>query len=112
MKQIGQIISEVKKNNFLKDEIIDENSRHVKDAIAFYKKYPQYEALEANAVFYIKMARGSVSVREFDNKSLWFVGNILGQSQAPIASIGTWNSISGWEEDLKKHSKIIDSISL
>lgn len=118
MKSIDQIISEVKRNDFLKDEVIDENNRHVKDAVDFYERYPQYENLTANSIFFI---RGSIRTKKKPVKvyrfktdnSLWFVGDIITAKNAPIASIGEGMTLPpgvSWEEGLKDYSTIVEEI--
>lgn len=114
MKSTEQIINEIKHNDFLKNEVIDENSLHVKNAINFYEKYPQYEELGANAIFFIIAAskKKPVKVHKFDNGSIWFVGDIITSVNAPIASIGEgWHVKKSWNEDLKNNSVLIEEIT-
>jgi hypothetical protein len=113
MKTTDQIVVEVKKNDFLKNETIDESSIHVKNAIDFYQKFPQYEALEANAVYFLRAVskKSPIWVHQFTNGSIWFVGDFGNAKNTPIASIGDWIGVNGWATDLKDSSTIIDTLT-
>lgn len=112
MKSVSHIIEEVSKNELLKEEITAE-SKYVKDAINFYERYPQYQELPANAIFFIRASmrlKGPVKVHRFENGSIYFVGDLLEDKEIPLASIGTWQCQNAWHEELKKHSTIIEEI--
>lgn len=116
MKTTNEIVSELNNISFIKDTV-DKDSPHVRDVITFYEKYPQYNEVPANGVFFILLSvrtkNKPVKVYQFDNGSIWFVGDIITASDAPIASIGglTLSPGTSWEEGLKSHAKIIDTIT-
>lgn len=73
MKPIAEIIKELNQISFIEGSV-DENSQHVKDAVAFYEKYPEYSGVPANGVFFIlgsiRTKHKPVKVYRFDSGSV------------------------------------------
>ena len=109
MKTEQQISKELN-NNTLTQGI---NVAEYNNIISFYEKYPRYEKLDAAAVAIILrlIAKGrKVTVRKFENDSLWFVGPFGDDPDVPLASIGDWTCKKSWKEDLKNCSTFVQEI--
>jgi len=84
MKTKEQILFEIKESrNSFKAAIVS----NTENILAFFEKYPQYDFLTADEVFFIlaAMKNNSVKVYDFGSGKIGFVGDILDEKNAPIA---------------------------
>lgn len=91
MKTTEQIITELNRIQLI-DKVASADHPAVKQAISFYEKYPRYQELEANGVYFvlgsIRTKKKPVKVYQYSNGSFLFVGDIITAVNAPIAGIG------------------------
>lgn len=115
MKSKNEVIKDLEKIIDIKTNILINDDIILKKIFHFYKKYPEYQDLEANGVYFIIKfleAKKEVSVHKFMNGSIFFISELMGKKNQPICNISDWYIKRNWEYDLDKYSEKIGEINL